>query len=52
MCFLFQEGLLERHEFLNFFLDQLEKHKITDDTVLKLILAQILRVSLILQLYN
>ena len=42
---MFQEGLLERHEFLVFFLDQVEKQEITDDTVLKLIVGQILRVS-------
>ena len=39
-----QEGLLDRHEILQFLLEMLEKMKITDDTVLKLVLVQILKV--------
>ena len=43
--FLYGEGLLDRHEFLNWIVELLEKGKITDDTVLKLVLAQVLKVS-------
>ena len=44
---LFQEGLLDRHEFLTSFIEILEKYKQTDDTILKLTLAQILQVTII-----
>lgn len=40
-----QEGLLDRHEILQWLLEMLEKMKITDDTVLKLVLAQIIKVD-------
>ena len=42
---LFQEGLLDRHEFLTCFIEIVEKYKQTDDTILKLALAQILQVK-------
>ena len=42
---MYEEGLLDRHDFLGWLMDQLEKNKITDDTVLKILLAQILGVS-------
>ncbi len=41
---LAQEGLLDRHEVLSWLLELLEKMKITDDTVLKLVLTQVLKV--------
>ena len=41
----FQEGLLDRQDFIQWLLELLEKEKIKDDTVLKLVIAQILRVS-------
>ncbi|XP_041350095.1 mediator of RNA polymerase II transcription subunit 12-like protein isoform X2 [Gigantopelta aegis] len=39
---MFNEGLLDRHDFLTFLVDLMEKLKQTEDTVLKLVVAQIL----------
>lgn len=44
---MYGEGLLDRQEFLTWMVDLLEKGKIADDTVLKQVLAQVLKVSLI-----
>ena len=41
---MYEEGLLDRHEFLTWLVELLEKTKVTDDNVLKLIIAQVLRV--------
>jgi len=45
---MYDEGLIDRHEFLSWLIELLEKVKIADDTVLKLILGQVLRVSIYL----
>jgi len=42
---MYDEGLIERHEFLSWLIELLEKVRAADDTVLKLILGQALRVS-------
>jgi mediator of RNA polymerase II transcription subunit 12 len=42
---MYSEGLLDRHEFLSWIVELLEKVKITDDTVLKLVLALVLKVG-------
>jgi len=47
---MYDEGLIDRHEFLSWLIELLEKVRAADDTVLKLILGQALRVSRILQL--
>ena len=51
MCIVYissyQEGLLDRQEILTWLLELLEKVKITDDSVLKLILAQVMKVRLV-----
>ncbi|ELT92763.1 hypothetical protein CAPTEDRAFT_163894 [Capitella teleta] len=41
--YMYEEGLLDQHELLSWFLELLEKQKITDDTVLKLIFAQVMK---------
>lgn len=43
--YMYSEGLFDRHEFLSWIVELLEKVKITDDTVLKLVMAQVLKVS-------
>ncbi|KAL3848034.1 hypothetical protein ACJMK2_018917 [Sinanodonta woodiana] len=40
---MYDEGLLDRHEFLSWFIETMEKMKQTDDTVLKLLLSQVLQ---------
>jgi len=45
---MYDEGLIDRHEFLSWLIELLEKVRVADDTVLKLILGQALRVSRIL----
>ena len=47
LLLFFQEGLLERNEFLTSFIEILEKYKQTDDTMMKLSLAQILQVMVL-----
>ena len=47
---MYDEGLIDRHEFLSWLIELLEKMRAADDTVLKLILGQALRVSCILLL--
>jgi len=42
--YMYEEGLLDRHEFLTWLVELLEKMKVTDDTVLKLIVAQVMKV--------
>ena len=42
---MYDEGLIDRHEFLSWLIELLEKVRVADDTVLKLILGQVLRVS-------
>jgi len=42
---MYGEGLLDRHEILSWIVELLEKVKITDDTVLKLVMAQVLKVN-------
>jgi len=42
---MYDEGLIERHEFLSWLIELLEKVRVADDTVLKLIMGQVLRVS-------
>jgi len=46
MCCLksFKEGMLERHEYLTWILDVLEKIRPTDDDILKLVLPLMLQV--------
>lgn len=44
---MYGEGLLDRHEFLSWIVELLEKVKITDDNVLKLIMALVLKVRLL-----
>jgi len=50
---MYDEGLIDRHELLNWLIELLEKVRVADDTVLKLIMGQVLRVSasLLLGLY-
>ncbi|XP_065496636.1 mediator of RNA polymerase II transcription subunit 12-like protein [Caloenas nicobarica] len=43
--YLFQEGMLERHEYLTWILDVLEKIRPTDDDLLKLLLPLMLQYS-------
>lgn len=47
MCYLksFKEGMLERHEYLTWILDVLEKIRPTDDDLLKLLLPLMLQVG-------
>jgi len=42
---MYDEGLIDRHEFLSWLIELLEKVRTADDTVLKLIMGQVLRVS-------
>jgi len=42
---MYDEGLIDRHEFLSWLIELLEKVRVADDTVLKLILGQVMRVS-------
>ena len=42
---MYDEGLIDRHELLSWLIELLEKVKVADDTVLKLIMGQVLRVS-------
>lgn len=46
MCYFisFKEGMLERHEYLTWILDVLEKIRPTDDDLLKLLLPLVLQV--------
>lgn len=39
---MYDEGLLDRHEFLSWLIDLIEKMKQNEDTVFKLLMAQIL----------
>lgn len=43
--YMFQEGMLERHEYLTWILDVLEKIRPTDDDILKLVLPLMLQYS-------
>ncbi|NXG58703.1 MD12L protein, partial [Hemiprocne comata] len=43
--YMFQEGMLERHEYLTWILDVLEKIRPTDDELLKLLLPLVLQYS-------
>lgn len=43
--YMYEEGLLDRHEYLTWLVELLEKMKVTDDTVLKLIVAQVMKVG-------
>jgi len=43
---MYDEGLIDRHELLSWLIELLEKTRAADDTVLKLIVGQVLRVSL------
>jgi len=47
---MYDDGLIDRHEFLSWLIELLEKVKVADDTVLKLIMGQVLRVSVTLLL--
>ena len=42
---MYDEGLIDRHDFLCWLIELLEKVRAADDTVLKLIVGQVLRVS-------
>jgi len=42
---MYDEGLIDRHDFLSWLIELLEKVRVADDTVLKLIMGQVLRVS-------
>lgn len=50
--FMYGEGLLDRQEFLSWMVELLEKGKIADDTVLKLVLGQVFRVCVHLTSYS
>jgi len=43
---MYDEGLVDRHEFLSWLIELLEKMRVADDTLLKLIMGQVLRVSI------
>jgi mediator of RNA polymerase II transcription subunit 12 len=49
---MYSEGLLDRHEFLSWIIELLEKVKITDDTVLKLVMALVLKVGYLVRLFQ
>lgn len=42
---IFQEGLFDKHEYLSWLLELLEKSKSSDDGILKLILPLVLQVG-------
>jgi len=41
---MFQEGLMDRHEFLTWVIENVEKSKQLEETILKLVLKELLQV--------
>ena len=47
---MFQEGLMDRHEFLTWVIENVEKSKQLEETILKLVLKELLQVLFFLDI--